>query len=289
MSELIKQISDYVYYLKSTGLFISLHYYGHLSSVFNNQLICHNIHQNPYCMYVKSHNEIRKRCLLCQEKVLNHCQNGEYFGMCHCGVDEFVYPILYDSTPVGFISVSGYCSDISKGIKKIRSLCNEFHINSEPIEEIYKKSLSADIPNKQYIDSLIFPISAMFELAHIKIKNNYEYKNSTGLYPDILNYINLNYSQNITVEAIAKHFSYSRSTISHLFKKHNGKSISEYVTFLRLSEAFVMLKTSDMTITEIAIATGFSDPNYFSSVFKKHYSVSPQQYRKNKNILNELH
>lgn len=282
--QLIKQISEYVKYLKSTGLYISLHYYGSLSSFFNNELISHNVHQNPYCMYVKSYGEIRKRCVECQKKVLEKCSKGDYFGMCHCGVEEFVYPIVCGLKPAGFISVSGYCTDFHKGIKKISALCNEININPAPLQEIYKTALSSDVPEKKYIDTLIFPLSAMFELAHIKINNSEVKNNSPELYPAVLNYINLNYSQNITVDSIARHFSYSRSTISHLFKKNNEKSISEYINFLRLKEAALMLSSSSMSITQIALASGFSDPNYFSSVFKKYYSVSPQEFRKNKGV-----
>ena len=71
------------------------------------------------------------------------------------------------------------------------------------------------------------------------------------------------------------------SYISHLFKKHCGKSIRAYTNDLRISEAKKLLKNTGLSIKEISERTGFFDSNYFSNSFKKETGVSPKEYRKN--------
>ncbi len=58
---------------------------------------------------------------------------------------------------------------------------------------------------------------------------------------------------------------------------------TQFIRQVRLSEAVDLLKKKDKTISEIAYATGFSDPNYFSRIFKKEFNSSPGDYRE-KNI-----
>ena len=56
-------------------------------------------------------------------------------------------------------------------------------------------------------------------------------------------------------------------------------SLSEYVTGLRIKKAQELLRTSDMTVAEIAGAAGFSGAKYFREIFKKQTGLSPRQYR----------
>jgi len=58
-----------------------------------------------------------------------------------------------------------------------------------------------------------------------------------------------------------------------------GMSFTAYVTQVRMDEAVRLLRDTDEKTYRIAERTGYSDPNYFSYVFKKKYGVSPTKYR----------
>jgi AraC-like DNA-binding protein len=58
----------------------------------------------------------------------------------------------------------------------------------------------------------------------------------------------------------------------------------EYITLYRIAKAEELLLNSDMSITDIALSTGFNDANYFSRAFRKYKEDSPSAYRK-KNLL----
>ena len=83
----------------------------------------------------------------------------------------------------------------------------------------------------------------------------------------------------VTEAGIAKYCHISYNHFSFLFKKTMGKSFSEYITFLRLSKAENLLLSTNKSITDISIETGFSTTSYFISKFKKYKGVTPRQFR----------
>ena len=94
-------------------------------------------------------------------------------------------------------------------------------------------------------------------------------------------FINNNYSKDITLEETATHCRLSSFYFSKLFKKEKGITFIEYLTNQRINKAKELLKGSNYSIKEICREIGYSDPNYFTKVFKKIESVSPSKYRNN--------
>ncbi len=86
-------------------------------------------------------------------------------------------------------------------------------------------------------------------------------------------------SEPLLLPDVAAHFSFSPSHFSRKFKKEAGVGYQEYLIGLRTQLAKELLEESDMNITEIAGQCGFEDSNYFSSVFRRVYKMSPRSYR----------
>ncbi len=72
----------------------------------------------------------------------------------------------------------------------------------------------------------------------------------------------------------------SVSQFSLIFKEGTGKTFTEYLTMCRIDEAKRLLKTSDLKSYEIAEETGFTDPRYFSILFKKITAMTPMEFRR---------
>ena len=75
----------------------------------------------------------------------------------------------------------------------------------------------------------------------------------------------------------------SRTQLHNKLKALTGKSASHFVRSIRLAEAMKLLDEDDLTIAEIAYATGFTDPGYFTRVFHEEFGETPTEYRKRKN------
>lgn len=272
----LKAIKDYILFLKGEcNLYVSLHPKGNEALITLSDLISFNIHDNPYCVFVKSFAGAEKHCVERQKKVCVKCKEGSFAGTCFAGVREFVYPITNNGEFLGFISVSGYKSDDAASY--VEKASKKYGIPEKKLTEAYA-SLRDGMPEKERIDTLIRPLCSMLELAYIRTAETPASEKDP--IERILRYVMRNHAQNITLEQICEHFCFSRSYISHRFKKKTGKSFREYLTEIRLEDAKSLLSYSNLNVTEIAFAVGFENSNYFSNVFKEHTGLSPTQYRK---------
>ena len=103
--------------------------------------------------------------------------------------------------------------------------------------------------------------------------------NSSSQYVlNAIKYIQFNYSQDISIDDIAKSVGVSRSHLYRVFMSNVGQSPIDYLTNYRISEACYLLKNSQLSIAEIAVSVGFFDQFYFSRVFKKNKGVPPSKY-----------
>ena len=93
---------------------------------------------------------------------------------------------------------------------------------------------------------------------------------------DVISYINNNYSQELTIEILAKKFYISRSYLMHKFKSVTGGSVHSYINEKRLTSALAMLRDG-YAATDAAQLCGFSDYTVFYKSFKKKYGYSPAE------------
>jgi two-component system response regulator YesN len=71
----------------------------------------------------------------------------------------------------------------------------------------------------------------------------------------------------------------NQTYLSRLFKQKTGLSFTDFLTRVRLQEAKRLLLKTDRTIEEIAVAIGFKNNSYFTSVFKKREGIKPSEFR----------
>jgi YesN/AraC family two-component response regulator len=95
-----------------------------------------------------------------------------------------------------------------------------------------------------------------------------------------INYIRLNYAEQISLESVAEHIEISPEYLSTLFYKEIGTNFTTFVKRFRISHGKRLLIGSDMKIADIAHAVGFIDSKYFARVFKEICGVSPAEFRK---------
>ena len=93
-------------------------------------------------------------------------------------------------------------------------------------------------------------------------------------------YIHNNYSdENLALDNICRLLGVSNSYFSTIFKKETGNSFIGYVTDYRMEQASRLLIETNEKSYIIAKSVGYTDPNYFSYVFKRRFGVSPSKYR----------
>jgi two-component system response regulator YesN len=95
----------------------------------------------------------------------------------------------------------------------------------------------------------------------------------------VLSFIHEHYKDRITLDDICVHVNLSRSHLSKLFKDHQGVTVIEYVEGFRMKQARVLLRTTSLSVSEIAEQVGVNDIFYFSKSYKRYYHVNPSKDR----------
>jgi AraC family transcriptional regulator, exoenzyme S synthesis regulatory protein ExsA len=136
-----------------------------------------------------------------------------------------------------------------------------------------------------YFDSNIKPTEGV---THLKLLEGiYALLNSNEqLYPilfdfaepwkvDILEFLNENYADELTMEQIASFTGRSLATFKRDFKKISNHTPQKWLIKRRLEAAYIKLKDEGKKVQDVYVEVGFKNPSHFSTAFKKQYGISP--------------
>ncbi|HAU4829370.1 TPA: helix-turn-helix domain-containing protein, partial [Clostridioides difficile] len=125
--------------------------------------------------------------------------------------------------------------------------------------------------------------NVLFEFSKECIDKNRAFwrKDKGNLIENINEYIKKYYKENINLNSISDVFFISPNYLSSIFNERNKVSITEYINLLRIEESKKYLLDRSMSISDICKKVGFNNSSYFSQIFKKFNSITPNEYRKN--------
>lgn len=95
----------------------------------------------------------------------------------------------------------------------------------------------------------------------------------------MMQYVHAHYSENITLEDIARTANISKSTALHLFQNNLKLTPVKYLINYRLKQAALLLINTEEKIATISNNTGFNNVDHFCRTFKKAYKMTPTDYR----------
>ena len=101
--------------------------------------------------------------------------------------------------------------------------------------------------------------------------------------PFVLNaikHIHDNYDEEIDMESLCSKFNINKSYFCNVFKKETGLTFTNFLNTFRVEKSKEMLKHTQYSLLDIALATGFKNQSYYSTTFKKITGISPIDYRK---------
>ncbi len=171
-------------------------------------------------------------------------------------------------------------------------LFNGFIINKETNPDIYEKVYGLFMSmNDAYFDRVNFwetiiytefyriftEIARQRESAVRKESSDTSY--SINRIRALMQYVDINYSEDISTEQAASFTGFSKYHFIRLFKLHTGYTFHDYLTLKRIHSAAALLK-GDEAITEIAFQSGFNTLPSFCRAFKKYTGYSPSEYKK---------
>ncbi len=175
-------------------------------------------------------------------------------------------------------------------IKGFKSFVNQNYIDYFKAEDIILLEIQSKLEKIQSelkreqpgYDAMITAYLTELFIYVIRSFDKDDSRKSGVKYPvyNIKHYIETHYLEKININTLVSLSGLSESSMLRRFKQNTGYTPIEYQLHLKLLEASRELIETDDSITDIAWNTGFNDSNYFCRYFKKMFTISPREYRR---------
>jgi AraC-like DNA-binding protein/ligand-binding sensor protein len=247
---------------------------------------CPSTHFNPLCTLIRSVPEGLAACKACDDrgvsKAIKASKPVKY--ICHAGLVDFALPLNIDDQLVATTT----CGQIlpekpsAEGFEKFAAKIEYLNLDKQKLKKAY---FASTYMTNDRIDAVLRAFTYFINyfnevgsrLRSIRLRENYP-----ELF-EIKDFLYKHFRENISLRDLAKLVGLSESYCSRLFSKIEGKTITKYLKFLRLTEAKKLLRETDWSITDIAFKCGFNDLSYFNRSFHVSEGCSPREYRKKTN------
>lgn len=209
-----------------------------------------------------------------EERLMGAVSNGDY----PAAINQFQHFINYQTE-------SHYGNNLStqKELLLTINIILRKALSMNRIHPVYMYDISAKyaklIMNSINMDELKKLPETMIQ-EYCRLVKNHSMKEYSATTAKILNFVDFNLSNPLSLNSISEKLRLSEPYISGQFKKEMGMGITAYISKKRLQEAAKLLKSTDLTIQDIAFYVGIIDSNYFTKLFKKEFHCTPTQYRK---------
>lgn len=94
-----------------------------------------------------------------------------------------------------------------------------------------------------------------------------------------IEYIEKNYTHEVSIDMLCKELNINKCYFCNIFKKETGYTFINYLNNYKIEKSKKLLKNPNLSLLEIALAVGFNNQNYYSTIFKKITSKTPLQFR----------
>lgn len=148
------------------------------------------------------------------------------------------------------------------------------------LEDLYIEYLQHEKYRSTFMNSILILLWAQLLRYH---EHNIESVITRSTYgnsiTEVLDYLSKNY-QTVTLHDVAYHFGYSTSHFSTLIKESTGRTFTQIIKEIKLSQACKALSETQLSIRAICENVGYENPEHFMRLFKKAYNMTPGEYRK---------
>lgn len=194
----------------------------------------------------------------------------------------FTFPGAYFSIESGEDFSYMYISFVGlRGNEIMESLdinANNFVFRScHEVEDFWKKGILAN-PKVVHLmsESIMMYTFAFLGNRTLPEQNRSKAHHSVDI---IKKYLDDHYADHdLSLESMHHALSYNKKYISHIFKKHLGIGVIEYLNTVRIQNALTIIKQGFTSVNDIADRCGYSDSQYFSKVFKSQMGIAPTKY-----------
>ena len=229
--------------------------------------------KSDFCREIQTSRDELNKCILCDKSACAKALKNKdtYVYKCRHGITEAISPLYNFGTLTGFLMMGQVRDQGSRD-----RMCFDSTPDPEQLNRLkgYYDSLPEIRTDMKSSYINIMTICARYLTLSNAIPNE-----KASIPAMAKKYINDNYSKKLSIKQICNNIGCSKSTLMTSFKNEYGITVNDYILEVRLTESEKMIRSTTMSIGEIAINAGFSDQSYFSKVFSAKIGITPKEYR----------
>lgn len=236
-------------------------------------------HTKKFCDIAKSTAKGYRRCRRCRRFADRKAiKTGELFcGYCVHGLYEIGLPVVVGGKVLAVVYVGNLMPDKAFATAKAEKTCQKTGVDP--------KILTAELENAQpvtdlqtYID-IAETVSSYIKLVFKTFPQDLG-GNAHWVIREMKLYARENFRNPIKLSDRAERYGYNEKYIGRLFKSTTDVSFSNYVNRLRLNHAKNLLLSTEKSIIEVALDSGFENVTYFNRCFKRELGLTPTEFRR---------
>jgi len=228
-----------------------------------------------FCNEVRKSPELKNKCLASDNAGFDLCDKsgGACIYKCHMSAIEAISPIKFNDTAVGYLMFGQIRERGSEEIAQKAKMANRDH-GISITDTMIESMIAADN------DTISSAVNMMTMCAEYLYTNEIIKKDTSLIAERLKSYVADNLSGDLSLEAICDRFYISRTKLYRLSADIFGMGFSDYIREQRLKKAKSLLKSTELSVSEVAELVGITDSNYFIRVFRSQVGQTPLRYRK---------
>ncbi|WP_286969808.1 helix-turn-helix domain-containing protein [Flavobacterium sp. UBA4854] len=172
-----------------------------------------------------------------------------------------------------FFYIGSYNLQIAEKIEQLNSITQKGIVRNLLKEGIMRIILAMEI--QQHSDDLY---AFANESNGLTLREMEEIK-------ELSEFIKTSPEEAFSIKSLSKKSGLSPNKLQEGFKMIHNRTVNDYITHMRVLKAEILIRTSDLNISEIVYCIGFTSRSYFSKIFKQKFNCSPKEYKFNLNSL----
>jgi len=221
----------------------------------------------------------------CHDTDLRHCERAaqekhSLHYRCHAGMVDMAVPIFIGGRHIATMNCGQMLAEppSPEGLRRLLARGHQLGVDSVLLREAYART--PYLAPAQLQGSLqLFTFFAQY-FCDMSARLHRQEDSERADIGETLRFLQRHFRESLSLPDIARQAELSPSYFCTCFKRETGRTVTEYLHFLRIEESKHLLETTPQTVTEIALQVGFNNLTHFTRVFRAQENTSPGSYRK---------
>lgn len=222
---------------------------------------------------------VTERCSACDIAAFRHINQTKkaYIYSCHLGFMEALIPVMQDGEILCALMIGQVRSAVrDPSPEQMESLLSSIGVPDDALDDLAASYRDMLVMEPSRFEALVYFLEICAQSIY---DNRWIRRSERSITENFTDYIHANLYNDLSIFDAAAALNISTSHLSRIIARDLGTTFTRYLNSRRMEVARILLRTTKMTVNEIALYLRYNDPAYFMRVFKRDSGMTCSEYR----------